>query len=159
MESELRLSCVCLRQLDIHPSSKKGGQNADEQTCVFNTFLPAQCLWVSEQHFPPAKAAPVCVKQLLLQTCRGSVEHPPRTAGLCTALQGDNGEATPQDHGGVPRLLAAHQTNYGRVSGVGGRVILVIQVSTVWTTEFQWGPVQAGLPRRRVTHKEEKRMK
>ncbi|RMC12998.1 hypothetical protein DUI87_10527 [Hirundo rustica rustica] len=63
----------------------------------------AKELGVSEQHLHSAKAAPVRANQLLLaEECRGSMEHPPETAGLCTPLQGDNGEATPQEHGVCP---------------------------------------------------------
>lgn len=79
-----------------------------------------------------------------------------QTAGLCTLLQGDNGAATPQEHGGVPRLLASHQTNYGQLSAVGDRV-------TWWSRRAQCEPRNSSrdmsMSWRKVAHKEKKRMK
>lgn len=131
MESELRVTCVCLRQLDTHPSCKKGRQNADEQMCLFNTFLPA--LWVSEQHLHPAKAAAVCASQLLLADVQRKHGAPTRDSWALHTPQRDRGEATPKEHRGVPRLLAAHQTNYRQVSSVGGR-------AAWWSRWAQWEP-------------------
>lgn len=69
------LNCVYLRQLDIYQSSRKVRQDADEQTCVFNTFLPALSLWVSEQHLHLAEAVLICSNQLLVVDMQRGEHH------------------------------------------------------------------------------------
>lgn len=118
---------MCFRQLDVHPSSQKGRQNTDEQTCVFNTFLPAQCLWESEQHLHPAKAAPVCANQLLLADVQRKHQAPTKDSWALHTPVGGQWRSHPTG------ICVCAQTSDKLWAGIRGRgwSSLVIQVSVV----------------------------
>lgn len=118
MESELRLAvCVSDSWMSIQALRKVGRIQMSRRVCLTLFCLLSVCGKVNNTS-TQQKLLRSVPTSCCLQTCRGSIEHPPKTAGLCTPLWGDDGEATPQEYVGVPR----HQTNYGQVSGVGDGV-------------------------------------